>query len=149
MIPFLTPMIGAAAAYFLNRGSRLRRARTAALDDLQLHDRAEALFGVDDPLVDQLRAHARESAKSYNARRGASQKRAYAWLSLAAILVTSVVLGTVAVSLKVENHWVLIGSGVVGGVVGILVEAGLEKLMIRQALRQIPTSPARGIGDQV
>ncbi len=139
IIPFLAPMVGAVAAFCLNRGSRLRRARTAALEDLQLHDRAKALLGANDPMIDQIKAHARESVRVYATRRAAHAKRLDAWLSAAAIIVTSLVLGTVIVALDLQDSWVLLALGVIGGLVGIGTQGALERVQVGLALRKVPT----------
>lgn len=61
LTPFLAPVIGAATAFILSRGSVLRRSRTAALEDLQLNEKAIGLLDSADPLVDQITAPARNT----------------------------------------------------------------------------------------
>ena len=136
-VSFFT-VIGAFAAYLFNRGTRLKRARMAALEDLQLHEKASALFGSDDPMVDQVRAQARASVKTYNARRAAEVMRPVAWVSRLTVLISAVVLGALAVGLGVDEPMSLLALGAVGGVIGICVETGTERLLIRRPLRKIP-----------
>lgn len=138
-VPFVVPVIGAIAAFLLNRGTRLRRARTAALEDLQLHEKASALFGPDDPMIDQVKAHARNSVQAYSARRAAEAKRPVAWLSRAAVVLTALSLGWVSVTLDLDAPWALVTLGIIGGGVGIGVEAGIERIQIGRALKKLPT----------
>ena len=147
IVPFLVPLVGALATFLFNRGSRLRRARTAALEDLQLHERALVLFGAEDPVIDQVRAHARESLRAYNTRRAADAKRPVAWLTAGTMTCASLVLSTASVALGADNAWVLLALGALVGVLGIGAEAGFQKAQVRLALKRIPTGARDASGE--
>lgn len=90
--PFFVPVVGAVTAFFLSRGSALRRSRTAALEDLQVSEKATSLFEKGDPLADQIMAHARTSLLRYHGARVATDQRASriaGRLLLAAVILAS------------------------------------------------------------
>lgn len=137
-LPVVPPILGAVAAFMLNRGTRVRRARSAALDDLLLHDRAATLLQDSQHLLDQLAAHARESVRTYDATRVAAGKKREAWIARAIVVGLAVLMAIPAVALDIDSIWSLIGLGMIGGTAGIATEALIARLRIRRALSALP-----------
>lgn len=140
-LPVVTPILGAVAAFMLNRGTRVRRARSAALDDLLLHERAAILLHHSQHLLDQLAAHARESVRTYDATRVAAGKKREAWIARATVVGLAVLMGIPAVALEIETTRALIALGTVGGLAGIATEALVARHRIRSALSALPVEP--------
>ena len=136
-VALLAPIVGAVVAYFLNGGSRLRRARLAAIEDLSLHEKAKVLLGEESPLVDQVETQARVSVRQYLARRAAHAGRAAAWFGLATIAVISILLAAVTVALDITSIRATVAIGVLGGAVGVAAEATFQRRSIHLALRRL------------
>lgn len=137
LIPFITPAVGAAVAFFLNRGSRARRSRTAALEDMQLADRAVTLFGAKDPLTDQLQEHARATARIYLAKKAVETRRPIVIGTQIVLVSVTLTLGAISVVTGTNSLPWLLGLGAVGGIAGVVAEWQLEKAHTRRAMADI------------
>lgn len=102
-LPVVPPILGAVAAFMLNRGNRVRRARSAALDDLLLHERAATLLQDSQHLIDQLAAHARESVRTYDVTRVAAGKKREAWVARATVAGLAVLMGVPAIAFEIDS----------------------------------------------
>lgn len=144
-LALVAPVMGALATFFLARGNRVRRARAAALEDLKLYEGSLTAWGPRDPLVDQLKEHARRSVRHYSNRRVGAEQAVGTWVSLGVILFLSIVLG-VPFYLADNFSWpVVMAAGALGGVAGSVAEGAIARLRVRLALRGLPTAPKPGV----
>ncbi len=141
--PFLVPVIGAVITFILGRGSALRRARTTALEDLQVHEKTVSMLGDRDPLVDQINAHARASVRKYNALRAAADQRRTRILVRSVVSGIVIAAGVVAVVADVDDTWGPVLIGAAAGLVALGVEPVVQRLQVRQALRAVGTDRHR------
>lgn len=140
-LPLIAPVLGAVATFFLARGNRVRRARSVALEDLRLAGDAVTVLGAQDPLVDQVTAHARRGVREYSNRRARADKAIGGWISLLVIAATSTLIGVPFYLNDAHSWWGLMLAGALGGIAGSLAESTVDRVRIWSALRAVPTAP--------
>ncbi|WP_205473020.1 hypothetical protein [Nocardioides sp. SYSU D00038] len=136
LAPLAAPAIGALLAYWLGRGSTVRRSRTIALEDLEIYDRALAMLGPESPVVDQMREHARGSVLQYSSRRAAAERRSARRVARSSIVVVAILGGWAALAIDTDNLWAFFVLGLVAGAVGVGLETMLERVQIRLEVRR-------------